>query len=100
MKIKASRLREGRTWVLRIGAAMTAVVATVTVAYAGNLVTWSSGQTLKAADLNSNFCYLQSEIAALQTQVQAGTHVFVTDSTEVEPSRSLPSRVNSRASSP
>jgi hypothetical protein len=36
------------------------------VAYGAGLLTWADGQTLKAADLNGNFAYLQSEITALQ----------------------------------
>src|SRR5437667_6534908 len=36
------------------------------VAYAAGLVTWTSGQTLTADDLNSSFKYVQDEIVALQ----------------------------------
>jgi len=62
-------------WVRRLVAYVAPVVLVLgvaAIALAGNLVTWTDGQPLKAADLNSNFASLQSQINALQAfQVQA-----------------------------
>jgi hypothetical protein len=91
-----------KRWVLRVGIPAVVLVGGTAVAYATSLpVTWSSGQTLQAADLNNNFSYLQNEIAgdggvgaevaaleaqvaalqtsvtALQTQVVAHAHLEV-----------------------
>jgi hypothetical protein len=43
------------------------ILGMATVAYAGPLVTFAAGGTLHAADLNSNFTNLQTQITALQT---------------------------------
>lgn len=58
-----------KKWALRIGIPTVALLGGGALAYAEGLVTWSSGQTLHATDLNDNFTYLQGEIAALQGQV-------------------------------
>jgi hypothetical protein len=69
-----------KKWGLRVGIPAAVLLGGGAIAYAG-LVTWSSGQTLMAADLNGNFSFLQnqitgdggvgSQVAALQTQVTA-----------------------------
>jgi microcystin-dependent protein len=63
-----------KKWGLRLGIVGALMVAAGAVAYAGGLVTWSAGQTLTAADLNTNFSYLQGQITQLQQQgVPPGT---------------------------
>jgi hypothetical protein len=58
-----------KRWGLRLGIPLAVVLGGGTVAYAAGLVTWATGQTLTAADLNNNFGYLQGEIATLQQTV-------------------------------
>ena len=58
-----------KKWALRIGIPLGVLFGGGAAAWAGGLVTWNSGQTLKASDLNANFAYLQSEITTLQGQV-------------------------------
>jgi hypothetical protein len=70
-----------KKWGLRIGIPVAMLLGGAVVAYAGpnSLITWTDGETLKAADLNSNFATLQNEItgdagvrgevAALQAQI-------------------------------
>jgi hypothetical protein len=71
-----------KRWALRIGIPAAVLLGGGAIAYATGLpVTWSSGQTLYAADLNNNFAYLQNEItgdaglegqnAALQSEITA-----------------------------
>jgi C1q domain len=57
-----------KRWGLRLGIPAVVLLGGGAIAYAAGLVTWSSGQTLQASDLNNNFSYLQGEIAALQGQ--------------------------------
>jgi hypothetical protein len=47
------------------------ILGVATVAYAGVPVTFTAGNTLHAADLNSNFSYLDTQIGTLQTNVTA-----------------------------
>jgi hypothetical protein len=51
-----------KKWGLRFGIPLALLLGGGAVAYAAGLVTWTDGQTLKAADLNGNFNYLQGEI--------------------------------------
>jgi microcystin-dependent protein len=51
--------------VLLVGIPAALLVGGGAVAYAAGLLTWSDGETLKSADLNGNFAYLQSEISTL-----------------------------------
>jgi hypothetical protein len=69
-----------RKWGLRIGIPLAVLLGGSAVAWAAGLHTWSTGDTLQAADLNANFAYLQSEITALQAQVHApsGFHAYLT----------------------
>jgi hypothetical protein len=57
-----------KKWGLRIGIPLALLVAGGTVAYASGpgWVIWSQGQVLNAADLNTNFNDLQTQITALQ----------------------------------
>lgn len=56
-----------KRWALRIGIPVTVLLGGGALAYGSGLTTWSSGETLQAADLNDNFGYLQGEISALQS---------------------------------
>jgi hypothetical protein len=58
-----------KKWGLGLGIPLAVMLGGGAVAYAAGLMTWTSGQTLTAADLNNNFSLLQSEITALQGQV-------------------------------
>ena len=60
-----------KKWGLRLGIPVAVLLGGGAVAYASGLVTWSTGQTLQASDLNNNFTYLSGEISALQTSVSA-----------------------------
>jgi hypothetical protein len=51
-----------KRWALRLGIPAAILIGGGAVAYAGGLVTWTDGQTLKAADLNGNFSALQAQI--------------------------------------
>jgi hypothetical protein len=51
-----------KRWALRVGIPLGVVLGGGAVAWAAGLVTWTTGTTLTAADLNNNFAYLQSEI--------------------------------------
>jgi hypothetical protein len=62
-----------KKWGLRLGIPLGVLLGGGAVAYAAGLVTWTSGQVLTAADLNSNFSQLQSQITALQGQVHAAS---------------------------
>jgi hypothetical protein len=52
-----------KKWALRLGIPLALVLGGGAVAWAAGLVVWSDGQTLKAADLNGNFNYLEGQIA-------------------------------------
>lgn len=56
-----------KRWGLRLGIPLAVLLGAGGIAYATGLVTWSSGQTLQASDLNNNFNYLQEEIGTLQS---------------------------------
>jgi hypothetical protein len=58
-----------KKWGPRIGIPLAVLLGGGAVAYAAGLVTWTDGQTLKAADLNGNFTNLQAQITALQAEV-------------------------------
>ena len=63
-----------KRWALGIGIPAAMVLGGGAIAYAAGLVTWTSGETLQAADLNNNFSYLQSEISGdggVQPQITA-----------------------------
>lgn len=62
-----------KKWGLRLGMPVAVLLGAGGIAYATGLVTWSSGQTLQASDLNNNFSYIQGELAALQGQVHAAS---------------------------
>jgi C1q domain len=51
-----------KKWGLRLGIPLAVILGGTAVAYAAGLVTWTSGQTLTAADLNANFSALQNQI--------------------------------------
>ena len=51
---------------LLLGIPTALLFGVVAVAYAGGLVTFSSGEVISATTMNANFAYLQSEIATLQ----------------------------------
>jgi hypothetical protein len=51
-----------KRWALRIGIPLAVLLGGSAIAYAAGLVTWTDGQTLKAADLNANFSNLQGQI--------------------------------------
>jgi hypothetical protein len=53
-----------KKWGLRIGIPTAILLGGGAVAYAGSLISFSDGQTLHAADLNSNFSNLQAQIIA------------------------------------
>jgi hypothetical protein len=71
-----------KRWALRIAIPAVVVLGGAAVAYATGLpVTWTSGQTLYAADLNNNFAYLQSEIsgdAGLAVEITASQNSITT----------------------
>ncbi len=68
--------RSLKTWALRSGILLVLVLGGGAVAYASGLVTWSDGDTLRAADLNGNFTYLQSEISSVTGGLPGlGAHV-------------------------
>jgi phage-related tail fiber protein len=52
--------RRSKRWLLGGGVLCLAILAGGAVAYSSGLVTWTSGQTLKAADLNASFAALQT----------------------------------------
>jgi len=58
--------RSVRTWALRLGIPVVLLLGGGAVAWAAGLHTWSQNEPLNAIDLNGNFSYLQSEIAATQ----------------------------------
>jgi hypothetical protein len=61
-----------KKWALGAGIPVAVLLGGGAIAYASGLVTWKTGDTLQAADLNANFAYLQSEIAGdggLQSQI-------------------------------
>jgi hypothetical protein len=71
-----------RVWSLRIGVPLLLLMAAGAVAFAGGdagpqLVTWSSGETLRAADLNANFQVIQGELSALPKPLVAVVAVEV-----------------------
>ncbi len=74
--------RRAKKWGLRIGIPAAVLLGGGAVAYAAGLVTWSSGQTLQASDLNGNFTYVQGEITALQAEVHPASafHAWATAS--------------------
>jgi hypothetical protein len=55
------------------------------VAYSSVPVTWTSGQALTAADLNSNFSTMAAQIADLQAKVHpaSGVHAWLTKATTI-----------------
>jgi hypothetical protein len=63
--------RSVRKWALPIGIATSVLLGGGVAAAAAGLVTFSDGQPLHSADLNTNFNYLQSEISALQNSTPA-----------------------------
>jgi hypothetical protein len=71
-----------KRWAIRLGIAG-AVLGGATVAYAGNLITWTSGQTLQAADLNANFATVEADIATAQTAAMAAQTAVTTTQTQV-----------------
>ena len=50
-----------RRWGPRLGIPLALILSGASVAYAAGVITWSSGDTLKAADLSSNFSALQAQ---------------------------------------
>jgi hypothetical protein len=62
---------------LKIGIPLAVLVGGGAVAWASNLHTWNTGDTLQATDLNGNFTNLQAQITALQTQLAALSPTYV-----------------------
>jgi hypothetical protein len=79
-------------WGLRFGLIASILLVGGAVAYAAGLFTWADGQTLKAADLNGNFAYLQSEITALQNAARppSAFHALLVSTTAVPSGQSEP----------
>jgi microcystin-dependent protein len=80
MNAIAGRKGQGRSRLKRatlIGLSIAITLGAATAGYASGLIKWSAGQTLTAADLNSNFSLLQDQITQLQQQavVPSGTVV-------------------------
>jgi hypothetical protein len=60
-----------KKWATRAVVAL-AIFAGAAAAYAETLVTWTSGQTLTADDLNKNFALLQGQVAAITPNAHTG----------------------------
>ncbi len=59
-----------KKWGLRLGIPLAVLFGGGAVAYAAGLVTWTSGQTLTAQDLNNDFGLLETAIGAIGTVVE------------------------------
>jgi len=74
-----------KKWALQLGIPAAVLLGVVGIAYAGNLVTWTSGQTLQASDLNNNFALLQTEIgtpSGFQARMTSANSLNVTSTTQ------------------
>jgi hypothetical protein len=87
-----------KKWALRLGIPVAVLLGGGGVALAAGLVTWSSGQTLQAADLNNNFTYLSGEISALQSSQSALQSSVSTLQTSVSTLQSSMSTVQANVS--
>ena len=58
-----------KRWLIRVGLFLGMVIGGGALAHAATLVTWTSNQSLTAADLNSNFSAVQTQITTVQGQV-------------------------------
>ena len=74
-----------KRWALRVGIPLGVVLGGGAVAWAAGLVTWTTGTTLTAADLNTNFSYVQGEITptAYGTRTPSAFKATVTTATSI-----------------